>query len=233
MESIEALERLKAARPAIPAEVAREILIEAGHRCAVCGAECPLERAHIIPWRECREHSAANLICLCANCHARADSEGWGQQTLQDYKNNPWVLRHRPLHSGSISSRTKLQLIIDMEIDRFDERYRRFLRHAVAAFLETDPEDVEIVEIKDGSVRLVITVPTDAISNRSLDFTENLRKYLQPLDLLGVENLGTAEDAPKEEVMYPPAPSPGFVEEPEEFDDYALPVESESDWRKE
>jgi tetratricopeptide (TPR) repeat protein len=32
-------------RPRIPADIERQVLIEAGHRCAVCGAELPLERA--------------------------------------------------------------------------------------------------------------------------------------------------------------------------------------------
>jgi hypothetical protein len=80
-------------RPAIPAEIAREILIESGHRCAVCGAGCPLERAHIIPWHKSREHKAEDLICLCANCHERADKEKWGEKTLRKYKQRPWVMR--------------------------------------------------------------------------------------------------------------------------------------------
>jgi formylglycine-generating enzyme required for sulfatase activity len=80
-------------RPAIPAEIARRILIESGHRCAVCGASCPLERAHIIPWHKSKEHKAEDLICLCANCHQRADHEKWGVKTFREYKRNPWILR--------------------------------------------------------------------------------------------------------------------------------------------
>jgi HNH endonuclease len=79
----------------IPADVERQVLIEAGHRCAVCGAEIPLERAHIIAWRKSQDHSAGNLICLCANCHGRADAEGWGEKTLRQYKQRPWVIRAR------------------------------------------------------------------------------------------------------------------------------------------
>ena len=82
-------------RPRIPAETARQVLIEAGHRCAVCGTPTPLEQAHIIPWSKSRDHSAANLICLCANCHSRTDKEKWGQRTLRQYKLCPWVLRQQ------------------------------------------------------------------------------------------------------------------------------------------
>jgi hypothetical protein len=82
-------------RPCIPADIERQLLIEAGHRCAVCGAELPLERAHIIPWSRSKDHSVENLLCLCANCHGRADAEGWGETTLRQYKQRPWVIRAR------------------------------------------------------------------------------------------------------------------------------------------
>lgn len=73
-------------RPVIPAATKKAILIESGHRCAVCGEGCPLERAHIIPWRSSKDHAQENLICLCANCHERADREEWGEITLKEYK---------------------------------------------------------------------------------------------------------------------------------------------------
>src|SRR6185436_15630914 len=82
-------------RPRIPADVERQVLIEAGHRCAVCGAELPLERAHIIAWSRSKDHSIGNLLCLCANCHGRADTESWGEETLRQYKQRPWVIRAR------------------------------------------------------------------------------------------------------------------------------------------
>jgi formylglycine-generating enzyme required for sulfatase activity len=80
-------------RPAIPADITRQILWESGHRCAVCGTPCPLERAHIVPWHKSKEHKAEDLICLCANCHERADKEKWGEKALRKYKETPWVLR--------------------------------------------------------------------------------------------------------------------------------------------
>jgi len=67
--------------------------VESGHCCAVCGNPGPLELAHIRPWHQSREHKAEDLICLCANCHARADKDGWGEKTLREYKRNPWVSR--------------------------------------------------------------------------------------------------------------------------------------------
>jgi hypothetical protein len=58
-------------------------------------SELPLERAHIIAWSRSKDHSAENLLCLCANCHGRADTEKWGEETLRQYKQQPWVIRAR------------------------------------------------------------------------------------------------------------------------------------------
>jgi TIR domain-containing protein/HNH endonuclease len=79
--------------PRIPADIERQVLIEAGHRCAVCGAELPLDRAHIIAWSRSNNSSVENLLCLCANCHRRAETEGWGEEALRQYKKRPWVIR--------------------------------------------------------------------------------------------------------------------------------------------
>lgn len=54
-------------RPAIPTDIAREVMLESGHRCAVCGLPCALDKAHIIPWSKVREHTIENLVCLCAS----------------------------------------------------------------------------------------------------------------------------------------------------------------------
>lgn len=83
-----------ASRPAIPEATKRKVLLESRHRCAVCGKEAALELAHIVPWFKSKSHEAENLICLCAICHTRADSEKWGKKALEDYKHRPWILYH-------------------------------------------------------------------------------------------------------------------------------------------
>src|SRR5689334_16434666 len=83
------------ARPAIPVEVARRLLVECGHRCAVCGEAVALEKAHIEPWSESHDHSFENLIVLCATCHTRSHAEAWDANTLREYKRAPWVTRSR------------------------------------------------------------------------------------------------------------------------------------------
>ncbi|TKJ39094.1 hypothetical protein CEE37_11785 [candidate division LCP-89 bacterium B3_LCP] len=127
-------------RPKIPAEIAREILVESGHRCAVCGTPCPLEKAHIIPWKKTKDHSVKNLICLCANCHNRADIEKWGAKTLKKYKEKPWIMKNFEKAGDIITSKTTFE--IDMEEKSLSERQKRWLQYALAAFLEIPPDSV-------------------------------------------------------------------------------------------
>jgi len=147
-------------RPAIPAELAREILLESGHRCAVCGTPCPVERAHVIPWHKSREHKAEDLICLCANCHERADRENWGEKTLREYKRMPWVLRQYKNVDSAPESAVRLEITIGMDSsERFDDKNQRWLQYAIAAFLEIPPHAVQIVAIEQGSVKVTIELP--------------------------------------------------------------------------
>ncbi len=76
-------------RPSIPAELRRQILIEAGHRCAIPTCRnivCDIH--HIIPWEKCKEHNYENLIALCLICHRRADNEEIDRKSLRTYKAN-------------------------------------------------------------------------------------------------------------------------------------------------
>ena len=74
-------------RPAIPAELKRKILIEAGHRCAIPQCRFPTtEIAHIEPYEKVKEHKYENLIALCPNCHTRADKGEIDRKSLRIYK---------------------------------------------------------------------------------------------------------------------------------------------------
>lgn len=135
-----------AERPRISAEATREVISECGHRCAVCGQSVALEMAHIIPWTTSRDHSSENLICLCANCHHRADSEKWGTETLRHYKENPWVVRARPKDDAAP---TEARVEIRIKAD-FADVNEATLRYALAAFLDISPEDVSIESREQG-----------------------------------------------------------------------------------
>ena len=75
------------ARPAIPMEIQRALLIEASHQCAI--PTCPHPRVefhHIIPWATCKKHEYHNLIALCPNCHTRAHDGEIDRKSLIKYK---------------------------------------------------------------------------------------------------------------------------------------------------
>jgi hypothetical protein len=83
-------------RPLIPADLERRVLLEAGHRCAIptCKAETT-EIAHIIPYREVKEHMFDNLIALCPNCHTRFDNRQIDRKSMLIYKSNLALLNSR------------------------------------------------------------------------------------------------------------------------------------------
>lgn len=74
-------------RPAIPAEIRRAVLVEAGHRCAISTCKYPsVDVHHIVPWEISQSHDYENLIALCPNCHRRADSGEIDRKSLRIYK---------------------------------------------------------------------------------------------------------------------------------------------------
>ncbi|TMR91441.1 HNH endonuclease [Nonomuraea basaltis] len=86
-------------RPPISAQLKRDLLVEAGHRCAIptCRAAEPLEFEHIDDWAKVKKHEFANMIVLCRNCHGRKGSRP-GQidrKALMQYKANLAVVNGR------------------------------------------------------------------------------------------------------------------------------------------
>lgn len=87
---------MPAGRPEIPAALARAVLVEAGHRCAITRCRStPVDLCHIIPWATVREHTFENLIALCPTCHRRFDSGEIDRKAMRQYKANMAVLRSR------------------------------------------------------------------------------------------------------------------------------------------
>ena len=142
-------------RPRLPVALQRQVMADAGHRCAVCGAPTPLELASIVPWRAAKEHKAEDLICLCASCHSRADRENWGKETLLQYKNKPWVMRQvaspePPQKREDGPSTETVELRISLSSTQFDERHQKLLKYALASFLDISPEEITIVSVEKG-----------------------------------------------------------------------------------
>jgi len=63
-------------RPAIPREIERQVLIEAGYKCAIPRCMHPTtDIAHIVSYDESEDNSFENLIALCPNHHRMYDKE--------------------------------------------------------------------------------------------------------------------------------------------------------------
>jgi|RhiMethySRZTD1v2_1073278.scaffolds.fasta_scaffold203752_3 HNH endonuclease len=86
-------------RPPIPAALERDLMIEAGYRCAICKATEPLDIDHIVEWSIVRKHEFHNMIVLCKNCHGRkkktSDPRDINRISLRRIKENLMLLNAR------------------------------------------------------------------------------------------------------------------------------------------
>jgi hypothetical protein len=83
-------------RPHIPAQLEREVKMEAGYRCAIPTCrQHPIETAHIVPWPQVKEHKFSNLIALCANCHTRYDRGEIDRSAMRGFKANLGIINAR------------------------------------------------------------------------------------------------------------------------------------------
>jgi hypothetical protein len=83
-------------RDHIPESVKRDVLVEAGHRCAIPTCRfATTELAHIVPWAKTQDDSFANLIALCPNCHTRYDRGEIDRLSMRMYKQNLSLLNSR------------------------------------------------------------------------------------------------------------------------------------------
>jgi HNH endonuclease len=83
-------------RPKIPAQLDRDVKMEAGYRCAIPTCrQHPVEIAHIVPWSNVRVHEYSNLIALCGVCHARYDRGEIPRKAMRQYKANLGIVNAR------------------------------------------------------------------------------------------------------------------------------------------
>jgi type I restriction enzyme R subunit len=163
-------------------------MIECGHRCAVCGEGLALENAHIIPWREIRQHEFEDMLVLCAVCHTRSGDERWSQATLRQYKESPWVARYRA-NPAPPGDREILRLRLGLSLEGFAQEKDRVLS-AVSAALDLCPKDVIVVSVERGSVLLTVELPRTAVARAISDTSVQavLSDLLQPIVLLEIQS---------------------------------------------
>lgn len=97
-------------RPAIPAEIARSVKVEAGHQCAIkaCAEHTYLEIHHINESRE--DNRLENLILLCDKHHKMAHAGVIDRKSLHEYKK----LLQTPNVSTLLERLEKLESLLTM-----------------------------------------------------------------------------------------------------------------------
>lgn len=191
-------------RPAISIDIRREVLFEARHHCAVCCNALPLEQAHVIPWRTSHEHSVANLIALCANCHSRADGEKWGATVLSKYKQNPCILARKT--NAPEGTNAHLVQLLEMHVQKkFEEMLQ--LAPSLASSLEAyagTPGQIQVKSVEPAdSSKVTLQVPNDAAEKILEGFRQKdpvLIAFLDDIKLLGVTVLEEPASLPMETI---------------------------------
>jgi len=152
-------------RPAIQKAVREELLYECRHRCACCCEPVALEKAHIVPWCDTQDHSAANLIVLCSNCHTRSHSEKWSSSTLRKYKKNPCALASNASPVMSNEQKAMVDLILAVNPEFMTDKERLRLASMVAAYVGVRFSEVRVVSVTEtNSSRARLEMPSSAAS---------------------------------------------------------------------
>jgi type I restriction enzyme R subunit len=170
-------------RPAIPTDVQRQVLYESCNRCAVCGFGLSIELAHIIPWRDTKDHSASNLIALCATCHEMADKQKWISKDFEAYKKTPWALRTNVGVPNSAPQKAMVDLILARDAEDMGEHQRLQLVYMVAAYTGVAIGNVKLIAVAPSNSSLIrIELPFDAAEHLILGFQAQDPRLVSFLD---------------------------------------------------
>ncbi len=152
-------------RPAIPADLKRRVLIEAGHRCSIPACRhMDIDVHQIIPWETSREHRYENLIALCPNCHRQAHKEEIDKKSLRIYKANLRYTHDKfsQFEVDLLFEASKVQGGSGIFYPAFCELFVKRLLDAGYVTLKTSQYNVNLSGVQLGPKLLSIT--TDGIS---------------------------------------------------------------------
>lgn len=158
-------------RPAIPMDTQRYLLFECRYRCACCCEPVSLEKAHIDPWANSKDHSAENLVVLCGNCHTRSHAEHWPESQLKKFKMQPCALERERMPPASPEQKAMIDLIVASPVESMTERQRERLVRMVAAYADVAISDVRVVAVvPTNSSLLRLEMPRTAAERVILGF---------------------------------------------------------------
>lgn len=142
-------------RPAISVEVQRELMFECRYRCACCCEPVALERAHIVPWSKTKDHSFANLVVLCANCHTRSHAEKWPDAHLYKFKQQPCALQRDQAPPVSAEQKVLIDLIAAAQPETMTTHQRERLVRMTAAYANVSITTICVIEVAQSNSSLI------------------------------------------------------------------------------
>jgi type I restriction enzyme R subunit len=149
----------------------------------VCGFGLSIELAHIIPWHKTNDHSAPNLIALCATCHEMADQQKWNSKDFEVYKREPWALRTNVGKPQSAPQKALVDLILARDAQQMGEFERTQLVYMVAAYAGVRIEDARLIAVEPSSSVLIrLELPKDAAERLILGFEAQDPRLVSFLD---------------------------------------------------
>lgn len=69
-----------------PIKVRRSLLVESGHRCAICEDSAPLQFHHILEYSQLKHHDPAHMLAVCGTCHSKISVGQIDYQAQREYK---------------------------------------------------------------------------------------------------------------------------------------------------
>jgi type I restriction enzyme, R subunit len=157
------MEHFMSDRPAIPKAIQEDVLLECRHRCACCCEPVALEKAHIIPWCDTQDHTAPNLIVLCANCHTRSHSEKWPESTLKKYKKNPCGLAAQAMPVMSAEQQLMVNAILTVEPESMTDKQKVRLASMLSAYLGVTYTEIKVLAVEaTNSSSVLLQLPRSA-----------------------------------------------------------------------
>ncbi|WP_416530932.1 HNH endonuclease [Streptomyces coelicoflavus] len=139
----------------------RQVLVEAGHRCAIptCRST-PVEFAHIKPYATVQEHVLDNLIALCPTCHTRFDRGEIDFRSMRQYKANLGLLsgRYGPLELQALQWLASDTAREEIDIPRgMDWAFDNLIRDGLAEIVARPPTWGAVADGSLGTIGLRLT----------------------------------------------------------------------------
>jgi len=162
-------------------KIQEQVKRESGNRCAKCGGNKALHIAHIVPAQEGGQYTPDNLVCLCSDCHTQSHSEKWSAKQIGMFKEDPWAKRVAPESEGRPGSTTRITLQIDLPEGSLDQKRLQTLIATVVAIAR---DKVRIIELREGSMKATIELPTWAADELEADYEAHDQRLLRVLPLV-------------------------------------------------